>query len=176
MLALKRPPATQVLRVLRPLHTTSARHNLVGPSDPVSNLRPVIYDDALPPAAEGLPHPYSLAEFRGDPREYQWKLHRQQLDDWNHAFWTETNGRFEAAKASVLESLPPGTSADERENALSEFYKQWVQQETHRQDAYTREWRQRNFEEIRLAARVLYRKLKARIGIADATASSPTHP
>ena len=91
MLALIPPLAAQAPRTLRALSTIVARHNLVGPPDPISNLRPVIYDDALPPSVEGLPHPYSLAEFRGDVREYQWKIHRQHLDAWNHAFWTEVH-------------------------------------------------------------------------------------
>lgn len=71
------------------LFCSSARvSNLVGPSHPVSNLRPVIYDDALPAPSPKPGHPYSLSEFRG-VRDYQWKLQRQQLDTFNHVFWAE---------------------------------------------------------------------------------------
>ena len=67
----------------------------------------------------------------------------------------------------MLDSLPPGTPPEARERALSEFYKGWVQQEARHQESYTREWRRRNFEEVRLAARARYQKLKARLGLAD---------
>ncbi|TFY72649.1 hypothetical protein EVG20_g324 [Dentipellis fragilis] len=133
------------------------------PPDAISNLRPILYDDPVPLSSEELRHPYSLSEFRGDPGEYQWKLQRQQLDAWNHAFWTDSNARFERAKAAVLSSLPETASANARELALADFYKQWVLQETTRQENYTREWRQRSFEEIKLAARVHYHKLVARM-------------
>ena len=72
----------------RKLHATIVRRDLVGPPDPVSHLRPVIYDDAPPPPPQ-VRHPYSLREFTGDTREYQWKMQRQELDTFNHAFWKE---------------------------------------------------------------------------------------
>jgi hypothetical protein len=77
------------LRFTRAFHVTALRRDLIGPSDPVSNLRLVIYDDAPPPLHSEVRHPYSLREFRGDTREYQWKIQRQELDAYNHAFWTE---------------------------------------------------------------------------------------
>jgi hypothetical protein len=50
-----------------------------------------------------------------------------------------------------------------RENALSEFYKNWMVQEQTRQDKYSAEWRKRNFDNIVLAARVEYQRFKRRI-------------
>ncbi|TFY78342.1 hypothetical protein EWM64_g5666 [Hericium alpestre] len=162
MLAPRRPPP-QAWRALRLLHTTPRACNRIGPPDPISNLRPILYDDPLPPHAEDLRHPYSLSEFRGgDTVEYQWKLQRQQLDAWNHAFWTNSNTRFEAAKDAVLSSIPETATPDARERALADFYKHWVIQESSRQEAYNREWRRRSFEEIKLAARVHYEKFTAR--------------
>lgn len=73
----------------RHLHASALRRHRVGPIDPVSHLRPVIYDDAPPPARER--HPYSLGEFSGDTREYQWKMQRQELDAFNHAFWLDVS-------------------------------------------------------------------------------------
>lgn len=76
------------------LFSSSARaSNLVGPSHPLSNLRPVIYDDALPKPSPKPGHPYSLSEFRG-VRDYQWKLQRQQLDSFNHVFWAEVCSKY----------------------------------------------------------------------------------
>lgn len=84
-LALRRPP--------RLFHTTAGAYNLIGPSDPVSNLRPVIYGDAQLAPTPKLNHPYSLREFTGGAKDYdlQWKIQRQQLDSFNHAFWTDVS-------------------------------------------------------------------------------------
>ena len=77
---------------VRAFHASLSRKHLVGPPDPVSHLRPVIYDDA-PPArnAANVRHPYSLREFTGDTREYQWKMQRQELDAFNQAFWLDVS-------------------------------------------------------------------------------------
>ncbi|THH17814.1 hypothetical protein EW146_g3081 [Bondarzewia mesenterica] len=163
MLAPLRPPTGGALR-LRALHTSTPLRNRIGPPDPISNLRPILYDDPPPTTPPAEPrHPYSLSEFRGDVREYQWKLQRQQLDEYNHAFWTDSNARFESAKAAVLSSLPPSCTLAQHDLALSDFYKHWVQQESKRQEEYTREWRLRSFEEIKLALRIHYQKFMARI-------------
>lgn len=95
----------------RTFHTSSPVRDLVGPPDPVSNLRPVIYDDLPAPspataprpsrAVTGRQHPYSLSEFalptsdearnsaRDDYGAYQLRMHQQQLDAFNHAYWME---------------------------------------------------------------------------------------
>ena len=81
--ALSSPTARPTIRHGRSLHASLVRRDLVGPPDPVSHLRPIIYDDAPPPPAQ-VRHPYSLREFTGDTREYQWKMQRQELDALNH--------------------------------------------------------------------------------------------
>ncbi|TBU50826.1 hypothetical protein BD309DRAFT_907097 [Dichomitus squalens] len=147
---------------VRTFHASIARQHLVGPPDPVSHLRPVIYDDVPPPPPQSR-HPYSLKEFTGDTREYQWKMQRQELDAFNHDFWKECNTRFYAAKEAVLQSLPEGTTQEQREVALSDFYGRWVAQESKRLDEYGEEWRRRNWATILLEARVYYEKLVSRI-------------
>lgn len=86
-------PVTFTLVQSRNFHASLARHDLVGPPDPVTNLRHVIYDDALPTSAPN-PHPYSLKEFTGDTREYQWKVQRQELDSLNHNLWTDVRQNY----------------------------------------------------------------------------------
>src|SRR6267154_719272 len=91
MLGLRRPTSL-VLRPLRLLHSSAPTANYVGPPDPVSNIRPVLYNDLVSANAESpQQHPYSLDEFRNDSDtlEYQWKLHRQQLDAFSDAFWRD---------------------------------------------------------------------------------------
>ncbi|KAF9814927.1 hypothetical protein IEO21_04871 [Rhodonia placenta] len=152
-----------VRRQIRRLHASARRAHLVGPPDPVSNLRPVVYDNDVPQVRMDVTHPYSLREFRGDTREYQWKMQRQQLDAYNHAFWTDSNSRFEAAKRAVLESLPASCSVEDRELALSGFYRRWAIQETSRQQSYSAEWRKRNWASIFLGGRLAYERFMTRI-------------
>ena len=103
---LSRGPPSPMVRLLR-VHTSSlhpaparcfhaslARAHLMGPPDPVSHLRPVLYDDAPPPPPPQVRHPYSLREFTGDTREYQWKMLRQEIDTFNHDFWKEVRTRL----------------------------------------------------------------------------------
>ena len=66
---------------------------LIGPSDPVSNIRPVLFKDPYSPPSTKT-HPYSLAEF-GEPEEdsidLQWRLERERLIAFNHAFWLDVS-------------------------------------------------------------------------------------
>lgn len=84
----------------RSLHLSPKCQHLVGPNDPVSNLRPIIYTDTpnSPPKSNSqdkLNHPYSLQEFSDGPPspnhalELQYKLKREQLDALNHKYWAE---------------------------------------------------------------------------------------
>ena len=75
----------------------------------------------------------------------------------------QSNTRFYAAKEAVLQSLPEGTTPEQREVALSEFYHNWVAQERTRLDEYGEEWRRRNWAAILLGARVHYEKFVSRI-------------
>ncbi|KAL5529618.1 hypothetical protein ACEPAG_5603 [Sanghuangporus baumii] len=175
----------------RNIRTSSQKRALVGPPDPVSNLRPVIYDEveSIPSlrkrrekGKEGdsvaggentlslakrtqatTSHPYQLDEFSGDPLDYQWRLERSRLDAYNHAFWRDSNTRFETAKQAVLSSLPEDASPEAREAALSEFYGKWLQQEHERLREYSNEWNRRNFGGIMLAARAAISQFRSRI-------------
>ncbi|OJA08150.1 hypothetical protein AZE42_03588 [Rhizopogon vesiculosus] len=150
----------------RLLHTSRSSFNFIGLPDPTSNLRPIIYTSSSDLSEPILPHPYSLREFSDDTvdHELQWNLHREQLDAFNHAYWAESNTRFEAAKSSVLAALLPNAPTEAHEHALSEFYKKWVIQERVRQDEYDVELRKRTFEDLSLAAKVEFQRAKKRLG------------
>jgi len=162
ILRLRPPPLT--LSSLRFLHSSARTCDYVAPPDPISNIRPILYDDPALVTLGPLRHPYSLNEFRddSDTLEYQWKLQRQQLDAFNDKFWRDSNTRFEVAKAAAMSSLSPHATAQQREERLGMFYRKWVLQEATRQVEYNAEWRRRSMEEIALSLRVSYHKLKAR--------------
>ncbi|KAH7889217.1 hypothetical protein F5I97DRAFT_485807 [Phlebopus sp. FC_14] len=177
---MNRPLCNRTLaRLRRSLHVSGPSRHLVGPNDPVSNLRPIIYTD-LPTSLAPHPttgsakeptiyHPYSLGEFahtnvaQDHALELRFKLARERLDALNHHYWAESNTRFEEAKSAVLASLPASASPETREDALSGFYRDWVVQERARQDAYSEEMRRRSWEVVVLEARVGYERLKSRI-------------
>jgi len=165
MLILRPRPPRLTLRSLRLLHSSARTCHYVAPPDPISNIRPILYDDPAPVTSESLLHPYSLNEFGedSDTLEYQWKLQRQELDAFNDAFWRDSNTRFEMAKAAAMRDLPPRATAQQQsEERLGKFYRNWVLQEATRQREYDAEWRRRSMEEITLSLRVSYHRLKAR--------------
>ena len=82
------------LRTVRLLHSTTRRCNLIGPPDPISNLRPVLYHNPGKAISAELSHPYSLREFSGDvvvDHDLQWRLHQQDLDAFSQKFWTDVS-------------------------------------------------------------------------------------
>jgi len=150
----------------RQLHASASLRNLVGPPDPVSNLRPVIYDDVLPASSQSnVRHPYSLTEFGTETatKEYQWKMHRQQLDAFNHEFWVDSNLRFENAKQAILDSIPDSTTSEERERSLSDFYSKWMAQESARQREYSSEMRKQTWANIILNAKAKWEVMRSRL-------------
>jgi len=84
------------------------------------------------------------------------------MDVDSHAFWTESNTRFNRAKEEVLSSLPPDASDEYKEAALSQFYSQWLAQERTRLQHYADDWSKQNATGIVLAARVAVRRFRAK--------------
>jgi len=80
-------------------HMSRIRRDLVAPPDPVSHMRPVIYDDP-PSKLVALRHPYSLSEFKdgnaNDPGNYELQFHllRQQLDSLHQNFWLDVGAQI----------------------------------------------------------------------------------
>ena len=78
----------------RSFTSAAARKDAVGTPHPVSNMRPVLYDkepqkQRAASTTESYWHPYSINEFDGDVHDIQWKIDRQRLDAFNHAFWAD---------------------------------------------------------------------------------------
>lgn len=83
--------------ILRTLTRARPRsQELIGPPDPISNIRPIAFKgQSSPPSATA--HPYSLAEFGGteeDSIDFQWRLERERLNAFNHAFWLDVSFFF----------------------------------------------------------------------------------
>src|SRR5579872_2573725 len=86
--------ALRAITHLRLFHSTTCVKYLVGPPDPISNIRPAIYHQEDPSSStsygDKVQHPYSLKEFTqvGGAHDYQVNLQKAQLDAFDHAFWT----------------------------------------------------------------------------------------
>jgi hypothetical protein len=92
-------PSYLTRRMARAFHSSTTRNDMVAPPDPVSHMRPVIYDNhVLPVPASNVRHPYSLTEFKVDKGsdaaesgdlELQFRIMRQQLDALHQNFWLD---------------------------------------------------------------------------------------
>jgi len=141
--------------------SASQRPILVGPPHSVSNLRPVIYSTVG--HSRGRAHPYSVTEFSGPGAATGSDLNWQVAwtltgnDRSSHAFWLDSNTRFNAAKQAVLDShasIPiddPQAREVALDAALSRFYRAWLAQEDRRQRTYTWNMYTRTLNGIRLA-------------------------
>lgn len=78
-------------------HSTACARYLVGPPDPISNVRPAIYHQEDPSSStsygDKVQHPYSLKEFTQveSVQDYQVNLQKTQLDAFDHTFWTDVS-------------------------------------------------------------------------------------
>lgn len=62
---------------------------LVGPPDPVSNLRPVLYNGLPDQTKTNAYSPQELRAHPIDPNKFELDLASQRIDKLNHEFWTE---------------------------------------------------------------------------------------
>lgn len=126
----------------------STTHDWIGPPNPLSNLRPIVYH--IPENETEL--------------EKRLRHLRQETEDWNHDFWTKQNITFGKEKeAFIISELKSKglTLRDEqgRRRALSseemaEFYKSFLDKNRTRHAQYNNEWYRRNFTITLLMARV----------------------
>lgn len=88
-------PSIYMCRRWRTTASVQCRRDMVGPPDPVSNLRPVVYS-WTPTRMQD--HHYSADEFpaftehtkQGYERmDIEWNIARGRLDAFNHSFWAE---------------------------------------------------------------------------------------
>ncbi|KAI9282887.1 hypothetical protein BC943DRAFT_354027 [Umbelopsis sp. AD052] len=148
---------------LRPIHTTKPSDDLttdklpsplndvlyqkvaadmIGTPDPISNLRPVKY--------------YVAAN--ETPEETEWRLHRQRVDQFNEDFWSSNNALFVNAKAEYEESIRARGEKVTAE-ALSVFYKDFLDKAYDRQMAYNKQWWKENIGLLYPGAKAAFRQL-----------------
>jgi hypothetical protein len=154
----KTKTATTLASIVEP--TT---HDLIGPADKISNLRKYRY---YKPVDESK-------------IEYDYRMMREKVFQFNHDYWTQQNLKFLEAKRKYtqkmkireqLEKMNRGaenqietktaaaTPEDIDNQKMNEFYKQFLNENFHNHSEYNRQWYRYNFMLLDLAARVsLYR-------------------
>lgn len=133
----------------------------VGPPDPVSHLRPVVYASSEEREQAGgarTAHPYSLAEFsqplgrvvgarggvgahhgrmlqRLEAARLDARLQSIWLDQFNQRFWTDNNARFERALAEY-EAQDAQGAVEPPQERTARFYRAWLAANATRLRAY----------------------------------------
>ncbi|XP_078134421.1 cytochrome c oxidase assembly factor 8 [Sander vitreus] len=145
------PDKTPKRSAFRP--AASSTHDWIGPPNPLSNLRPIVY------------------HVPGNESELEKRLRhlRQETEDWNHDFWTKQNISYSKEKdAFIFASLKAKglTVRDEqgRRRALNSeemavFYKSFLETNRLRHADYNKEWYRRNFTITLLMAQVALKNM-----------------
>ncbi|GLH07609.1 APOPT family protein CG14806, mitochondrial [Gryllus bimaculatus] len=118
-------------------------HDVIGPPDKISNLRPVIVH--IPKEESSI--------------EKQFRLKREEIQKWNETFWSNHNTKFfeqkekftanHAKKYSSESSVSPMTSDE-----MSVFYKKFLDENWKTHQMYNVEWYRKNIGLLLLALRV----------------------
>lgn len=171
------PKINSSLRRLRTTIQQIPTVDLIGPPDPLSNLRPIFYAPLFPSLHQSTSsptgvHPYSLSEFPIpstkqqlssqklekyklllNSEDIEWRLTRYRVDAFNQQFWSKTNTAFLLARDSYILSNPNLIDST-AEIDLSPFYAQHLASTKYEYAVYNRQlWR--------LQAGLLWPALKA---------------
>lgn len=140
----------------------SSTHDWIGPPNPLSNLRPIVYH---------VPENESELEKR-------LRHLRQETEDWNHEFWTKQNLTFSKEKEAFIISQLKAKGLTLRDEdgrrrsldseEMAEFYKSFLDKNRTRHADYNKDWYRRNFTITLLMARValssMWRTITERTG------------
>jgi len=119
-------PTIRRLATRRPVIVTrkNTTDDLVGPPNPISNLRCVTY--------HVLPNESS--------KDKEWRLHRERVDRFNRDFWSSNNELFLKAKQEFENETKSRTDAKPTTEEYSAFYRRFLDEAYPRQMAYNRQW------------------------------------
>ncbi|KAG0183389.1 hypothetical protein DFQ28_008878 [Apophysomyces sp. BC1034] len=116
--------------------------DMIGTPDPISNLRPVKY--------------YVAPNETEDEKE--WRLAQQEVDEFNQSFWTANNALFNQAKIDYEHELQQ-RGEEVTPEALSVFYKDFLDKAYDRQMEYNRQWWKMNIALLKPGCKATLRYL-----------------
>ncbi|XP_075970042.1 cytochrome c oxidase assembly factor 8 [Anticarsia gemmatalis] len=134
---------TKDTKSIQPPNPKRISSDMVGPPDPVSNLRTVIFKE--PPNESQL--------------EKRYRQMRSEVQEWNHKFWAQHNSRFYQEREEYVKTHTPADKQNLSADEMSVFYKAFLDKNWKLHINYNMEWYKKNFALLSLAIRVKVRKL-----------------
>lgn len=140
---------------LRCKHQKNSTHttcDMIGPPDPVSNLRPIKF----------------VARENETDLEKQLRLKREELQTWNHEFWTKHNTDFFKLKEEfTTRELKKKQNNEQTVNAdeMSVFYKKFLDENWKRHLHYNISWYRKNVSVTFLDFKVKFRRFLRYLGV-----------
>ncbi|KAF7286359.1 cytochrome c oxidase assembly factor 8 [Rhynchophorus ferrugineus] len=121
--------------------------NLIGPPDPISHLRPVIY------------------KIHKNETELQQQFRElaNTTQKWNQEFWAIHNTNFLKQKDDYIKQHRSRDKTQLNADEMSKFYKDFLDKNWDRHVKYNFEWYNKNFTLLLLAFRVYVEKLKLKL-------------
>uniref|UniRef100_A0A2A4JI94 Apoptogenic protein 1, mitochondrial n=1 Tax=Heliothis virescens TaxID=7102 RepID=A0A2A4JI94_HELVI len=134
---------TQETKSIQPPNPRRISTDMVGPPDPVSNLRRVIF--RIPPNETEL--------------EKQYREMRTEVQEWNQKFWEKHNSRFYQEREEYVKNNMPADKQNLTADEMSVFYKAFLDKNWKLHLKYNSEWYKKNYALLGLAIKVKVMKL-----------------
>lgn len=128
----------------RPASNLESRKDtdVIGPPDPVSNLRPIVF---------------AKAESENS-LEKEYRQAREDTQTWNQTFWTKHNTSFTEERKKFQETLKGQGKTYLTADDMSVFYKRFLDKNWHTHFNYNVAWYKRNIRILLLELRVRFSK------------------
>ncbi|KAF9822393.1 hypothetical protein SFRURICE_017668 [Spodoptera frugiperda] len=143
LLIVRNASTTPDTKSIQPPNPRRISTDMVGPPDPVSNLRKVIF--RIPPNETEL--------------EKRYREMRAEVQEWNQHFWEKHNSTFYQEREEYLKKNMPVDKQNLTADEMSVFYKAFLDKNWKLHLNYNKEWYKKNFTLLRLAIRVKLNKL-----------------
>lgn len=156
----KRPIVSQSVVKSKPI--LSDGFDLIGPADKISNLRSFRY--YIPKNESKL--------------EYDYRMLREKIFDFNHQYWTQQNLQFIESKKKFIEKyrieqkylnynrIKDEEIADPDMTQMNEFYKDFLNKNTQVHYDYNRKWFKYNLQLLWPATKVFFFRLNKKLTLA----------
>ncbi|XP_011259104.1 apoptogenic protein 1, mitochondrial [Camponotus floridanus] len=128
------------------LKSNQQTHDLIGPPDPVSNLRPIIF-------ARSAKETYF---------EKKYLDLREETQQWNQEFWLKHNTNFVKERKQFQELLKAQGKTNITADDMSVFYKKFLDKNWQSHFNYNKSWYKRNIKILLygIAAKISKLKIK----------------
>ncbi|CAB3234756.1 unnamed protein product [Arctia plantaginis] len=143
ILAVRFTSTTKDTKSMQPPNPKRICSDMVGPPDPVSNLRTIIFKEPL----------------NETHLEKRYRKLRADVQEWNQKFWTQHNSRFYQEREDYVKKNLPADKQNLTADEMSVFYKAFLDKNWKLHLNYNMEWYKKNFTLLKLALRIKLMRL-----------------